>query len=87
MQLNYKGFTVWLDCEKRGAVKFQYNVKKDTDTLEHSDTSFLDKNVPAHCQQTDSGTYGKDYDSGHLTPANHMDSLTTSIKATNMNQG
>jgi endonuclease G len=25
LQLNYEGFIVWLDCEKRSAMKFQYN--------------------------------------------------------------
>jgi endonuclease G len=24
LKLDYEGFTVWLDCEKRGAIKFQY---------------------------------------------------------------
>lgn len=83
MQLNYEGFTVWLDCEKRGAVKFQYSVKKDTGTLDRSDSFFLDKNVPANCQQTSASAYGSGYDRGHLVPANHMDSSATSIKATN----
>ena len=30
LQLNYEGFTVWLDCEKRGAMKYQYNAQHDT---------------------------------------------------------
>ena len=29
-RLDYEGFTVWIDCEKRGAVKFQYNAQRDT---------------------------------------------------------
>ena len=30
LQLDYEGFTVWLDCDKRGAVKFRYNAQRDT---------------------------------------------------------
>ncbi len=29
MKLDYEGFTVWLDCKRRGAIKFQYSAKKD----------------------------------------------------------
>ena len=28
-RLDYEGFTVWLDCDKRGAVKFRYNAQRD----------------------------------------------------------
>ena len=27
-RLDYEGFTVWVDCDKRGAVKFQYNAQQ-----------------------------------------------------------
>ena len=30
LQLNYEGFTVWLYCGKRSAMKFQYNAQHDT---------------------------------------------------------
>lgn len=83
MRLDYEGFTVWLDCDKRGAVKFQYNAQRDTGSLARADSFFLDKNVPAQCQQTSAAAYGNNYDRGHLVPANHMDSSATSIKATN----
>jgi len=29
-RLDYEGFTVWVDCDRRGAVKFQYNAQHDT---------------------------------------------------------
>ena len=29
LRLDYEGFTIWLDCERRGAVKFRYNAQRD----------------------------------------------------------
>ena len=26
LRLDYDGFTIWLDCARRGAVKFRYNL-------------------------------------------------------------
>ena len=43
------GFTVWLDCEKRGAVKFQYNAQRDTGDAKRSSRFYLDPKVPARC--------------------------------------
>ncbi len=28
-RLDHEGFSVWVDCDKRGAVKFQYNAQHD----------------------------------------------------------
>lgn len=83
MKLDYEGFTVWLDCSKRGAVKFQYVAQHDTGNAARADDFYLDSNVPAECQQTSAKAYGNKYDRGHLVPANHLDSSETAIKATN----
>jgi endonuclease G len=83
LELNYEGFTVWLDCEKRGAVKFRYNAQHDTGNAKRSDSFYLDPNIPAECQQTTDKAYGQKYDRGHLTPANHLDSSEKAIKQTN----
>ena len=50
-RLDYEGFTIWIDCARRGAVKFQYNAQRDSGNFERSDKFFLDPNVPAECQQ------------------------------------
>lgn len=42
LKLGYQGFTVWLDCEKRGAVKFMYNAQHDTGNAKRSDTFYLE---------------------------------------------
>ncbi len=44
-RLDYEGFTVWLDCEKRGAVKFQYNAQRDTGNFKRKTSFYYD---PGH---------------------------------------
>jgi endonuclease G, mitochondrial len=83
MRLDYEGFTVWLDCSKHGAIKFQYNAQHDTGNAARAKDFYLDPNVPSECQQTTAKAYGKKYDRGHLVPANHLDSSEAAIKATN----
>jgi endonuclease G len=83
LKLDYEGFTVWLDCDKRGAVKFRYNAQHDTGNAKRSDSFYLDPNVPAECQQTTAKAYGQNYDRGHQVPANHLDSSEVAIKQSN----
>jgi len=83
LKLDYPGFTVWLDCSRRGAVKFRYNAQRDSGNEKRYDKFFLDSNVPAECQQTTAKAYGSEYDRGHLVPANHLDASAEAIKATN----
>lgn len=73
LKLDYDGFTVWLDCAERGAIKFRYTAQRDTGKLKRHDTFYLDPNVPAECQQKSAKAYGRRYDRGHLVPANHLD--------------
>jgi len=83
LKLDYPGFTVWLDCSQRGAVKFQYVAQRDNGNTRRYDKFFLDPNVPADCQQTSAKAYGHNYDRGHQVPANHLDASEEAIKATN----
>ncbi|SJM89521.1 DNA/RNA non-specific endonuclease [Crenothrix polyspora] len=83
IKLDYEGFTVWLDCNRRGAVKFQYNPQRDTGSAPRNDRFFLDPNVPKECQQKTAKAYGQNYDRGHQVPANHLDFSATAIKASN----
>jgi endonuclease G len=83
LKLDYPGFTVWLDCSKRGAIKFQYVAQRDNGNAKRYDKFFLDPNVPAECQQTTANAYGQGYDRGHQVPANHLDASEDAIKATN----
>lgn len=83
IEISYPGFTVWLDCAKRGAVKFRYKTQHDTGNAKRFSRFFLDPNIAPECQQTSSDAYGHDYDRGHQVPANHLDSSEVAIKATN----
>lgn len=83
LKLDYQGFTLWLDCKKRGAVKFQYNVQHDTGN-EHEAKDFkLDPAVPKECQQTSTVAYGHGYDRGRLVAANHLDYSPEAIRQSN----
>jgi endonuclease G len=83
LKLDYQGFTVWLDCSKRGAVKFRYNAQHDTGSAKRYNKFFLDPKVPLECQQTSTKGYGNGYDRGHLVPTNHLDQSESAIKTTN----
>lgn len=83
LKLDYQGFTVWLDCAKRGPIKFQYNAQRDTGSFKRYSDFFLDPNVPAECQQTSTKAYGHGYDRGHQVPANHLDYSDLAIRQSN----
>lgn len=85
-QLDYDGFTVFLDCQRRGAVQFEYSVSKDIGSLPRKHSFSLDPDVPAECSQKVARTYThpqKKYDRGHLVPANHLDHLPTGLTQSN----
>ncbi|HHZ69883.1 MAG TPA: DNA/RNA non-specific endonuclease [Methylococcaceae bacterium] len=85
-RLDYEGFTVWVDCDKRGAVKFQYNAQHDTGSYKRLKSFHIDPNVPSSCQQLSAKTYkqkGQRYDRGHLVPANHLDYSKVAIRQSN----
>ncbi len=82
-RVDYEGFTLWLDCNQRGAIKFQYNAQRDTGNFSRLENFYLDKNVPSECQQTSAKSYGHNYDRGHLVPANHLDYSKKAIADSN----
>ena len=82
LQKNYNGFTVWLDCERHGAIAFHYTISADCGNIPRQGDKFItDPSVPAACQPQNGNSYrtatakqaGMLFDRGHLTPANHMD--------------
>jgi endonuclease G len=80
---NYEGFTVWLDCAQRAAVKFRYNAQHDSGDQPRDGDFRLDPYVPKECQQTSTKGYGHGYDRGHQVPANHLDYSPVAIKQSN----
>jgi len=85
-RLDYEGFTIWVDCDIRGAVKFQYNAQRDVGSFKRKSSFYYDPDLPTYCQQTSTQTYkkhGQRYDRGHLVPANHLDFSKKAIKQSN----
>jgi DNA/RNA endonuclease G (NUC1) len=86
IRLDYEGFTIWLDCERRGAVKFRYNAQRDQGDLERPSTFRMDPDAPERCQQTFTHAYSHPdpkYHRGHLVPANHLDHSETAMRQSN----
>jgi endonuclease G len=83
LQLDYEGFTVWVDCAKRGPTKFRYVAQHDGGNAKRYAKFMRDPKVPAACQQSSSKAYGHGYDRGHQVPANHLDASAVAIKQTN----
>ena len=74
----YRGFKIWIDCDKRAAVKFEYQVGLDTGDVDRKKFGSygFDKDLPERCRQRVTDTYNPylpDFDKGHLVPFNHMD--------------
>ena len=85
-RISYEGFTVWVDCDKRGAVKFQYNAQHDNGDFKRHKSFHIDPDVSSSCQQLSAKTYkqkGQRYDRGHLVPANHLDYSKVAIRESN----
>ncbi len=86
----YHGFTVWLDCERHGALAFYYELDKDEGDISRSSSFKIDNSVPSTCQPNSTDSYRKDtvdpatglWDRGHLVPANHMDNSLAAMKDT-----
>jgi len=81
-------YTVWLDCQVRGAYRFEYNISRDCGCLPRLSSFKKDRDVPELCQQNSSSAYPSvidslgtvhRYDRGHQVPANHLDSDQTAI--------
>jgi endonuclease G len=90
LELQYEGFTVWLDCDRRGAIEFHYVARKDTGSFPRQAKFTKDPDVPDRCQQTSTRSYQSTitvpdlkYDLGHQVPANHFDGSSKAIAQTN----
>ena len=70
-RIDYEGFTVWVGCDKRGAVKFQYNAQHDAGSFKRLKSFHIDPNVSSSCQQLSAKTYkqkGQRYDRAYSGP-------------------
>lgn len=82
-RVDYRGFTVWVDCDRRAAVRFRYNAQRDSGELDRSSRFHLDPGLPDDCQQASTDVYPSGLDRGHLVPANHLDHDPVGIQQAN----
>jgi endonuclease G len=85
-RLDYAGFTLWVDGQRRGAVKFQYKAQQDSGSFQRHQRFYYDPVLPERYQQISTQSYknkGQRYDRGHLVPANHLDYSKLAIKQSN----
>ena len=83
LEITYTGFTVTIDCNRRGAVRFEYLAKADGGSLPRKSSFTFDRDVEDRCQQTATKSYGSQYDRGQLVPANHLDHSRAAIAESN----
>ena len=90
IKIDYSGFTVWVDCDRRGPILFHYIADKDRGNFGRHSSYDIDTAVPADCQATSTETFqsvitvpGVTYDVGHQVPANHFDGSAQAIRETN----
>jgi hypothetical protein len=60
-RVDYEGYTLWLDCEKRSAVRFEYTIGRDTGDEKRKDYKKyrLDPSI-GDCQQLGTRSYWKE---------------------------
>ena len=86
-QVDYQGFTVWLDCKEHAAFKFRYNAGHDMGDYPRDENFRLDPSVPYECQPSSTNTFSTKtipgaplYHRGHLVAANHLDYSEQAIR-------
>lgn len=88
-RVDHEGFTVWLDCEQHGAVRFRYNAQHDTGGFPREDDYWFDPDVPPECQPFNTDTFRREegasptYERSHLVPANHLDYSELALRQSN----
>ena len=88
IQHNFEWFRVWVDCNERGPIAFQYWVANDNGNhAATTQTWRLAANVPDGCEMSSGNTFTRpagqpQYDRGHLVDANVMDNRATAITDT-----
>ena len=74
----YQGFTLWIGCERKAAIRFYYHLERDVGNVKRDYAYYDDPDLDQACEQTSTESYNKnsnvnDHDRGHLVPFNHMD--------------
>lgn len=57
LKVEYEGYTVWVDCDRRGPVLFHYVAEADSGDYGRHVNYYYDADVPARCQSTSRATF------------------------------
>ncbi len=52
LEITYTGFTVTIDCDRLGAVRFEYLAQADGGSLPRKSSSTFDRDIEGRCQET-----------------------------------
>ena len=88
IERRYQGFTLWIDCERKAAIRFYYHLGRDVGSVKRDYAYYDDPEFDQTCQQTSTESYNEnsnieDHDRGHLVPFNHMDDSLIASHQTN----
>lgn len=57
LRIDYTGFSAWLDCDRRGAIRFWYAITEDDGDLGRLHSFKIDKDVSESYQQSSSNSH------------------------------
>ena len=73
VKLDYKGFSLNYDLEKRIAHRFTYELNKNSfGNVKRPSNFYYDPTFTKKLQQDSLATYHRGFDRGHLVPSGHM---------------
>jgi endonuclease G len=83
IERNFSAFKVWISCEERLPMLFNYKLNSTNGNLNRTSFFTYDPMVNRSCQQKSTAGYKFNYERGHMVPANHMDFSLVAIKESN----
>jgi endonuclease G len=87
LSIDYGGFKLLYDCDLKSAIRFEYNLDKDTGNFSRPATFNFDPNLSKNCAQLlTTSSYASvvsGWDRGHLVASNHMDYDTAYLISAN----
>ena len=68
----YSNFVLWMDCEKRAAAYFSYDIEQSISDADNKESLLFDNSFQRECQQYSLDDYGDPFMKGYMVPLKHM---------------